>query len=228
MFACILYALLARYSGGDVQFRGTALAFDEGFVGEYQRRARRQHGVYQQQGLAGEVARRYVFHPDVERAVLAVAPVGRYEGARGVVEVVEESLMERDAGAEDGGEHDLFVGQHHLGLAERGFHLLRRVAEAFADFVSHHLAHPFQVAAEAHAVFLNAGIADLRDEAVENRVLLVKYMHHNRLSLSGVYGNGGGAGLPPVCSCVGLPTVRAGLPGRRGVRSRQYKKLLNG
>ena len=178
--------LLAGDAHRHVELVGAAVLLDQRFVGQHQRSARSQHRIDQQQRLARDFARGDVLHADVERVVLAVTPVGRHERAGGVVEIVEETLVEGDAGPQNRGQHDLLVGQHDFGFSQRRLHRTRRVVERAADFVGHHFADAFEVAPETHAVLLDADVADFGDETVEKRILLVEYAYHvRRFSVEG-------------------------------------------
>ena len=86
--------------------------------------------------------------------------------------------MKRQSRPQDRGDHDLLVGHHDFGFAQRRFDRPGLILERFADLVGHNLACPFQVPAEAHAVALHRHVAHLCDKAVEDRVLPVQYRYH--------------------------------------------------
>lgn len=84
---------------------GRAVSF-EVLQGEVDGRAGGQHRVGQDQHSVCEVAAADVFELDVEGAVFVVPAVGTDERVVGVVEVVQHTLVKRQAGAQDGGQHN--------------------------------------------------------------------------------------------------------------------------
>lgn len=80
-------------------------------VAQLHRRAGGKHRVDKKQGLVVEAWRGYIFDEDVEIVVVGIFSVGRHECVLGVVENVEESLMERETGAEYGRQNKSVVEQ---------------------------------------------------------------------------------------------------------------------
>ena len=109
----------------------------------------------------------------------------RNEGIAGVVEDVEETLMERQTGTEDGAEHQL-VGRHiHLGNAKRSLDVALLIVERLAQLVGDEFADAHDVVAEQQTVLLIVLVAHLRHILVNDRVALaeINYFHIVRLFL---------------------------------------------
>lgn len=71
--------------------------------------------------------------------------------------------MEGEAGAEDGSSYRLVFQYFTYGGAKGCLHFFFFEGETLADLVGSHFPDAFQVAAEAHPVFLDVFIADLAD-----------------------------------------------------------------
>ena len=71
-----------------------------------------------------------------------------------MVEDMEESLVERQAGTEDGCQHHL-IGRHlHSSYAQRGLHRRRNISKGLGYFKRLKLTHPPDIVPKEQAVFL--------------------------------------------------------------------------
>lgn len=126
---------------------------------EFHRRAGGKHGVAENQCLALDGRRGEVFDAHVEMIVVLIFTVGRDKGIFGIVEISQETLMERHSGTEYGGEDNLLV--YHLTFCRRegsgDFYLL--VTEGLAHLVCHDFAYALEISAEAQAVVVGFGRA---------------------------------------------------------------------
>ena len=95
------------------------------------------------------------------RYSMHIFTVSRYKCVFRVIEIVEESLVERDSCTENRGEYNLC--RYHLAFCHgQGCECVDRVIiEGFADFIGHYFTYPFKVSAETQHVFLDIYIAQL-------------------------------------------------------------------
>ena len=157
-----------------MQFRELATFVEKNFVGHFDRRTGREHGVREDDGLADEVRAGAVLRVDMEGSFAVVLAVGGHECVLRRVEAAEDAFVQRETGAHDGGDHHLLVRHAQAGCAERGHDLSFPRSQRSADFIAEDLTETLQVRAEPEAVFLKVLVAELRDEAVENRTFLSK------------------------------------------------------
>ena len=156
----------------EVDGDGFAPFLDELVDGDLDGRAGGEHGVRQDEGLAFEGRGGAVIRPDFEIVAGAVLAERREEGGLGMVEEIEDALLERQSGPEDGGDYERGVARGHAGGAEGRDDVFLGEGEFLGDLIREDLAYTLEVGPETEAVFLNGGIAHLCDEIVENgRVL---------------------------------------------------------
>ena len=172
----VVHALLAGYDRRHMRMGRSAAPLAQRVVGQHERRTRSQHGVDQQQRFALQVAARNVFDLHRELPVLGALAVGRDERVLRVVEIIEETLVERQPGTQDGGDDNPVVDLLHDGFAQRRFDRPRRVVQFLREFVGRDFADTLHVAAETHRIGLHLSVANLGDELVEHGVLLAEDM----------------------------------------------------
>ena len=151
---------------------GVAALLDELVDGDLDGGAGGEHRVGQDEGLAFQGRSGAVVRADFEVVAGAVLAEGRKEGGFGVVEEIEDPLLERQAGPEDRGDHEGGVAGRDAGDAEGRSDVFLAVSEFLGDFIGKDFADAFEVGPETETVFLDGGIPHLCDEIVENgRVL---------------------------------------------------------
>ena len=91
-----------------------------------------------------------------------------------MVEEVEDTLLERQAGPEDRGDHERGVAGRDTGDTEGGDDVFLGVGEFLGEFIGKDLADAFEIGPETETVFLDGGIPHLCDEIVENRRVLTE------------------------------------------------------
>ena len=143
--------------------------------------ARGQHGVGNDESFAVQVRRGQIFdmYAHFVAFFVFVEAVGRHECVVGLLKHIQEALMEREAGPEDGSQYDRVVVQQRRRRAQRGLYVFDGIIQRFTDFVSHYFPDSFQIAAEPRPVFLYAYVPEFRHVSVDNRLLLCKvnYFH---------------------------------------------------
>ena len=99
---------------------------------------------------------------------------GGDEGVVGMVEHLEESLVEGQSGTQDGAD-DQLVGRHIDGCyAQRRGHFAFLVSEGFGYLVGHHLADAADVVAEKLSALLEMGVAYLCEILVDDGVVVAQ------------------------------------------------------
>ena len=88
------------------------------------------------------------------------------------VKEMQDAVLQGETGPEDGTDHQRGVRGGDRRHRQRRGHVFLRVRQRFRNLVGENAAHPFQIGTETLTVFLDAGIADFRDEGVEDGVLL--------------------------------------------------------
>ena len=164
----VVHGVGAGDGADEVDGDGIAAFLDEFVDGDLDGGAGGQHRVGQDEGLAFEGRGGAVVRPDFEVIAGAVFAEGCEEGGFGVVEEVEDAFLERQAGPEDGGDHERSVDRGHAGGAEGRYDVFLGEGEFLGDLIREDLSDTLEVGPEAEAVFLNGGIAHLCDEVVEN------------------------------------------------------------
>lgn len=106
-----------------------------------------------------------------------VETVGRHECVVGLLEHIQEALMERKAGPEDGAQYDRVVVQLRRCRAQWGLYVFGGIIQRLADFIRHDFPDSFQVAAEPCPVFLYAHVPEFRHVSVDNRLVFCKVNH---------------------------------------------------
>ena len=151
---------------------GVAALLDELVDGDLDGGAGGEHRVGQDEGLAFQGRGGAVVRPDFEVVAGAVLAEGREEGGLGMVEEIEDALLERQAGPEDGGDHERGVAGGHAGDAQGGDDVFLGVVECFGKLIGEDFSDAFKIGPETEAVLLDDGVPHLCDEVVENgRVL---------------------------------------------------------
>ena len=125
-----------------------------------------KHGVCKNQNLAGEVWSSDVLDVDVEVLTLVIFSVGCHECILSIIEIIEDTLMQRKSCAEDCSYNHLVVICRNRCDSERSCELFFRIVEALTDLVTEDFAYSFKVSAEAHAVFLDFSVAELSDKLI--------------------------------------------------------------
>ena len=149
---------------------------EQRLVAQLHRTASSEHRVDDEQSGVVEVGSGKILHMDANLGVSLVLILAecRNEGIAGVVEDVEEALVERQTGTEYGAEHQL-VGRHiHLGNAKRSLYVALLLVERLAQLVSDKFAYTHDVVAEQQTVFLIVLVAHLRHILINNRVALAE------------------------------------------------------
>ena len=151
-----------------------AALFEELVEGNLDGGTGREHRVGDDEGLAGDLRGRAVVDLDLEVVALAVFAEGGDEGRLGVVEHVENALVQRQAGAHDRGDDELGVVRGDLGGAERRDDILDGIIQRPGNLITENLAYALEVGTEAETVFLDGSIAHFSDESVEDGVVFAK------------------------------------------------------
>ena len=146
----------------------------ETLVCDFKRCSCRKHCVCEDEGLSCQVRSAAVLDVDMEVLSLVVLSVCRYECVLSVVEVVQDTLMQRKTGTENRSHYNLVVRSRDVCYAQRSHVFLMAVFQMLADLISEDLSEPFEVSAETLAVLLDSLVAHLCDEFVENRILLTE------------------------------------------------------
>ena len=151
----VVYAVGCGYHAGYVYALRRAFG-KEGLVAQLHRSACCQHGVGYDERLAVDARRGKIFnmYAHLGALVVGIFAVCAHKGVSGVVEHVEESVVERQSGAEYRGKDNL-VGRHaDARYAQGRGYVFRLIFERLAYLVGHHLAHARYVVAEQQAVLL--------------------------------------------------------------------------
>ena len=146
----------------------------ETLVCDFKRCSCRKHCVCEDEGLSCQIRSAAVLDVDMEVLSLVVLSVCRYECVLSVVEVVQDTLMQRQTGTENRSHYNLVVRSRDVCYAQRSHVFLMAVFQMLADLISEDLSEPFEVSAETLAVLLDSLVAHLCDEFVENRILLTE------------------------------------------------------
>ena len=104
---------------------------------------------------------------------------GRYETIVGLVEHVEESLVERQTGTKHGSQYDVILGQGNVDGTKRCRNGLRLVFQSLRQFVGHHFTDTHDIVTEHQAIPLVVLVTQLRHILIDNRVVLAEiyYFH---------------------------------------------------
>ena len=180
MLPDILDPVRRRDHRGQMRMRRHPTLFDQGIIGQFNRRPRRQHRIDHDQHLSFETRRRDLLQNDLHRPVLAILSERRHERIRRIVKHIEESVVHRHPRPEDRRNDDLIRRHHDLRLAQRRHDRFGPVVERLADFVGHHLPRAFEIPSETHRIPLRDLIAQLRHVARQNRIFLIQYPNHIR------------------------------------------------
>ena len=78
--------------------------------------------------------------------------------------------MERQSRSQDGGDDGLLSQGSYRLDSQRCIYIFGLILKSLADFVGHDFAYALKVAAEAHTVLLDGGVAQFGHELVENAV----------------------------------------------------------
>jgi len=140
-----------------------------------------EHGIGDDDDAAFEFGAGNVIESDLEAAVALVFAESGDEAVIGLVEEIEQALVEGEAGAEDGGNDGLVFEDFGGRNAKRGLDFFFEISQAFADLVRGHFSDPFEVTAKAHAVELDVLIADLADPVAEEGILFREVDNHKGL-----------------------------------------------
>ena len=151
-----------------------AALFEELVVSDFDGGAGGEHRVGDDEGLAGDLRGRAVVDLDLEVITLSVFAERGNEGRLGVVEHVENALVQRQTGTHDRGDDELGVVRSDLGGAERRDDILDGIIQRPGNLIAEDLAYALEIGPEAEAVFLDGGIAHFCDESVEDGVVLAK------------------------------------------------------
>ena len=135
----------------------------QSLVGSRHGSARSEHGVSDDERLVLGAGCRHVLSVYAHFGVFAVGvhAIGRDEGVVGMVEDVQESLVEGQSGPQHGGDDDVVLGQGDVDATERSGDVLRLVFERFGQFVCHHLPDAPDVVSEEHSVLLILPVSNL-------------------------------------------------------------------
>jgi hypothetical protein len=140
-----------------------------------------EHGIGDDDDAAFEFGAGNVIESDLEAAVALVFAESGDEAVIGLVEEIEQALVEGQAGAEDGGD-DRLAREYFGGCdAEGGLDFFFRSGEVLADLVGGDLSDAFEVASETHAVQLDLLVADLADPVAEEGILFREVDNHKGL-----------------------------------------------
>ena len=184
--AYVLNALGRSHNANHVHLLGSALG-EQSLVAQLHRAARSEHRIDDEQCGVVEVGSGKILYVDANlgMSLVLIFAECRNEGIAGVVEDVEEALVERQTCTEYGAEHQL-VGRHiHLGNAKWSLYVALLIVERLAQLVGDEFADTHDVVAEQQTVLLIVLVAHLRHILVDNRVALaeINYFHIVRLFL---------------------------------------------
>src|ERR1041385_9056585 len=107
--------------------------------------------------------------------------VGADEGIVGLVKNIQQSLVQRNSGTENGSNHRLFFEHRHRGNTQRSSYLAHCVWKMLADFIRKNFSQPLEIGSETQAVFLYFHIAELGNILVDDRVLVTEDIKHKLL-----------------------------------------------
>ena len=118
-------------------------------------------------------------HTYLATFLIFIITIGTHEGILRLVEDVEEALVLRQTGTEDGGKHDFIRQTLALAGSQRGLHSCLLITETPTNLVGLKLSYSFQVTAETHPVLLNLGISKLTQILVDDarRLAHIYYFH---------------------------------------------------
>ena len=154
---------------------------DECLIGQFHRRTRGEHGVDDNQRLVVEARAGDVLNVHHKVVGLGeVLAIGAHKGIVGAIEVTQESLVERQSGTQDGGEHHAVVDYASLFHAQRRLDLHLAIAQALGDFVGHDLSQTVDVSAEAQTLLLQYFVAHFAHELTHKRVLFTQIDNFHR------------------------------------------------
>ena len=136
-----------------------------------ERGARGQHRVGDDNDAAFEFGAGDVIEADLETAVALMPPVSRDESIICAVEVIQQSLVQGQAGAEDGGDDGLFLQYFTHGGAQGRLDFPFFKGQGLADLISGDFSDALEIASEPHPVLLDVLITDLADPVTEQGIL---------------------------------------------------------
>ena len=177
----IIQSVLAGHCHGDVDMLRCHVV-EQAVQGLDDALARGQHRVAKDEHLVLNISRGIILDFDLKVLVLVVFAVSRDESIVGMVEHVEHPVVEWQSGTQDGGNDGLLFHRPHLLDTQWSGDFLLFIFEGLADFVGHHFADAFEVAAKTEAVLLDSGVAQFGHELVEHAVGSTEVVDFNHRS----------------------------------------------
>lgn len=183
-----LHVLYALRRGNDAAHMNVArhTLGDERLIAQLHASARGEHRVGNDERFPFDAGRGEILHVYAHLVALIVyiLAVGAHESIAGMVEDIEEAIVERQSGAEDGGKHYFVYGHVHLSYAQRRGNVLFFILQRARNLKGLELANTLDVITEKEAVFLILSIAYLRHILIDNSVLVAKINDvHKELSV---------------------------------------------
>lgn len=134
----------------------------ERLIAQFHAASRGEHGVCDDKCLLVDAWCGEVFHVNADLMMLFVLvfTVGRYEGVTSMVEDIEEALVERQSGTEDGGKNYLVRRDVHAGYSQRCGYIVRLVVEGLRYLEGLILTDAAYVVAEKKTVLLIVLVAN--------------------------------------------------------------------
>ncbi len=167
----VVYSLGIGYHAGHMDASGSSLG-EECFIAQFHRASRCQHGVGYDEGFGVDTRCCQVFHMHAHVVMfgIGVFAISRYKGIAGMVEDVEEAVVERQAGTEYRSQHNLVYGHIHTGNAQGSGYILGLISQGFGYLIGFHLADALDIVAKKQSVFLIIDIAHLRQVLINNGI----------------------------------------------------------
>ena len=161
----MFYSLSAGYYRSNMYVRRRSLG-QQGFICIFHRSTRSKHRIGKNQCFSIQFWRSDVFDMNVEMIFIDVFAVSRYESILGMVEIIDESSVERKPCTQNGRNNrtDSRYVFHCFGK-RRAYHLLF-IRQVTADFVCHDFPDTFDIPPESQTVLLDVDIAHLGKELV--------------------------------------------------------------
>jgi hypothetical protein len=107
-----------------------------------------------------------------------VFALSRNERIIGFVEVIQQALVQWQAGPQNGGQYRLFFKHFALRNTQWGLYFFFFIYQVAADLISGYFTNTFQVPAETHAIRLNLNIPDLTDPLTNQGAFFAKVNNH--------------------------------------------------
>ena len=158
---------------------GLATLSYQRLVCQHERCTRSQHRINQNQGLTLKIAIRDILHLNLKGAIFRALAISRDKGTMRIIKVIQKTLMQRQSCTQNCSHNNLVANHLHRSLAKWCLHNLSLIVERARNLITHNLAHTLEIAAKTHRIALHLAVANLSNEFVENRILLVQNVNHS-------------------------------------------------